>query len=1082
MEVPPRRSRAPSVLALVVALAVAETTGVFAAPDRRASASEGDRTAHPARVLSRHVEGGYETLVVSVDAGTCVDPWNRGWHVRLDGAAGEPLPWSGLATQSHADLGSPVAAPVTTAAASPAPDHPTLTLVVRRVAAAAEPPATPPPLLHLYAPADCGSSAAPMGQHLRFTLPETSALPDDPRAFSTYLLELGQKLRFGSPFGAFAQARLHGLAEERFKATAPPAPPRPSRQALRKLGVVGLGHHDVGTAPVRPAPSVPRRTPSDLAQLMSSTADAMSLQELLQQDGRLAAYSADERATIPIDKLDAPTFVARPWRALQDGLAQPVPAEPLADATPAEFYFARFAGLPQLLLTLDGWLAHAMVLLGDALSGADFGNGTPSLSPTAIDRSIAARYLTELGLPGGLREAALASGISAEVAGEVAIVGSDPYLREGSDLTLIWRPRREGPRVGAAAATAAPGAGAGADRAWAAALADVAARHGGVVFDDRDEGGVVVHAARSADGAIRQYRASAGGFELCSNSAGAVRRVLAAIAGHAPRLGDMRAFRYLLARDAGTPADGLLFVCERFFSRVLAAPLKVLEARRQLALGELETPGLAALLFGWINGRAPASVDELVASGLLHRDELAHRGGETIAWTPGRAARSSWGTPAALTPLIDLPAPTTVTTTERDAYRIFVERHERDWRATLGSIAVRIGSTGGTGRAIDLVDVRTAPFADGDGSVYGALARVVGEARLATGRGGAGARIAIGIDPDGEPRRWLRQLVAPAFAGRLPPGDWLGDWAMVGIEDSPAPALASLLRGGARVLDLVDLLRLGPDSGGSPLDLPVYAGVAVRDEAAADVFLRHVRTALDPTLLDWRAFGQQRGVAITRVQRRVAAGAGAQAAPMRPVYLAVCRSTLAVALAEQTLRHRIDECLDGLLPRLEAKSKLKRADLAPASTAGAEGSADAHLVADVDLSPRGSLWGVVGALVDRLAAQDDGASVAEAIFRGVPGLDVAGASALANAYLGGAPVTREGSSYFWSEAGVASPLRGTAYAPRRPGAAGAAGPRAQLDALAHARLEMSLDSEPALSGGEVLRSVHVRLTNRPRAR
>ena len=280
---------------------------------------------------------------------------------------------------------------------------------------------------------------------------------------------------------------------------------------------------------------------------MSTTADATSLQAMLQQDRRLAAFTADEAAPIPIDKLAGPTVVVRPWRDLLAGLARPVPAEPLADATPADFYYARFAGLPQLyrlLEGLDGWLSRALALAGSAAAGAGFADATP------IDRALAERYLTELGLPPGPRAAALAAAIS----GEVAVVGSDPYLREGSDVTLIWRARAGD-----------------ADRALAAAVADLAAGHGGVSADDSEEGRVAVHVVRSGDGAIHRYRASAGGFELLSNSAGAVRHVLAAIAGHAPRLGDQLAYRYLLARDSGAPADLLLFAGDRFVAHLSGA-------------------------------------------------------------------------------------------------------------------------------------------------------------------------------------------------------------------------------------------------------------------------------------------------------------------------------------------------------------------------------------------------------------------------------------------------------------------------------------------------------------------------------
>ena len=910
MQIPPRRSRAPSVLALAAVLAVPGPQGISAAPS-------GDPPVRAARVLGRHVEAGYETLVLSVDAGACADPWNRGWHVRLDGAAGEPLPWSGLATQPYGDPGSPGSA---TVAASPVPARPTLTVVVRRTVPNADAAPKVHALLHLYAPAGCGSRAAPTGEHLRFTLPETGGLPDDPRAFSTYLVELGQKLRYGSPFGAFAQARLHALAEERFKATAPSPPPRPSRQELRKLGVVGFGRRDVGTATAR-APAAPRRSPADLARLMATTADATLLQELLQQDRRLAAFTAGETAAVPIDKLAGPTLFARPWQDLAAGLSTPAPAEPLADALPADFYFAWFARLPHLYRLLDGlddWLARAPALAGRAAPGTGLASSTP------IDRALAVRYLTELGLP------STAGAAAAAISGEVAVLGSDPYLREGSDVTLIWRARTDARRSPPLPAAPDP------ERALAAALADLAASHGGVVAAESEEGGVAVHAVRSADGAIHRYRASAGGFELCSNSAGAVRRVLAAIAGREPRLGDQRAFRYLLARDAATPADLLFFAGDRFVARVVGPRWKVLEARRQLALGELQTPGLAALLFGWMNGRAPASADELVASGLLSRDELArvvtYGAGDTPVFSPGTAVWSSWGTPAALTPLIDFAPPAMVTATERDAYRIFVDGYERDWRANVGPFALRVAWRGGAAGPVD-IDLRMAPFSRDDGSAWAMLAPIAGDARLASGRITAGARAAVGIGTAAEPRRWIRQLLAPASPGRPWSGDWLGDWAMAGVDESPAAPLTGLRLGGrAGLLDLAELLRPVPAGGGPRLDLPLYAGVAVRDEAAAELLLRNLRPSLGPVPIDSRPLGAHRGIAITRVERRLASAPGARLPLFPPIYYAVCRSTLTVALGEATLRHCIDDCLDGRLPRLEAKPKLKR---------GAAGSAPA---------------------------------------------------------------------------------------------------------------------------------------------
>ena len=64
------------------------------------------------------------------------------------------------------------------------------------------------------------------------------------------------------------------------------------------------------------------------------------------------------------------------------------------------------------------------------------------------------------------------------------------------------------------------------------------------------------------------------------------------ITGRAPRLADELDFRYMLARDAATPADVLAFMSDRFVGEVIGPRQKVLEARRQIALAELSRPGL----------------------------------------------------------------------------------------------------------------------------------------------------------------------------------------------------------------------------------------------------------------------------------------------------------------------------------------------------------------------------------------------------------------------------------------------------------------------------------------------------------
>src|SRR5260370_37785819 len=110
---------------------------------------------------------------------------------------------------------------------------------------------------------------------------------------------------------------------------------------------------------------------------------------------------------------------------------------------------------------------------------------------------------------------------------------------------------------------------------------------------------------------------------------------------------------------------------DRFVGEVVGPKQKVLEARRQIAMSELMTPGFAALLFGWMQGKSPERVEDLFAMSLLGKDELKHASGASIEWHPGVAARSQWGTVASMTPLIDWPAPQRVTAAERAGYERF---------------------------------------------------------------------------------------------------------------------------------------------------------------------------------------------------------------------------------------------------------------------------------------------------------------------------------------------------------------------------------------------------------------------------
>src|SRR4029079_17983850 len=341
--------------------------------------------------------------------------------------------------------------------------------------------------------------------------------------------------------------------------------------------------------------------------------------------------------------------------------------------------------------------------------------------------------------------------------------------------------------------------------------------------------------------------------------------------------------------------------------------------------------GYAALLYGWMYGRMPASADEVVASGLLKREELAHAGGERIDWQPGRAARSSWGAVGELTPLIDLPAVAKVTPSEKAAYDIFVGGYQNFWRTSIDPVAIRIALSP-EGRGPLSADVRVLPIISG--TEYADMLRTVGRARVEVAGAPGGLRTAIGIGADAEIRHLLtRSLREVPMIGSLKV-DWMGDWALLGMDDSATPASREAIKkeaatGASSYRSLRDLV-----------ELPIYAGVEVRNMTAAVAFLAGARAIVDqaaPGAIKWGEAGRERDVPFVTVRAGSAVGEETRDVTL---YYACCKSALVLSLSESALRNRIDDCLDGRQPRAK-------------SAAGTEGP---QWILDLDMRERGPLW------------------------------------------------------------------------------------------------------------------------------
>jgi hypothetical protein len=398
----------------------------------------------------------------------------------------------------------------------------------------------------------------------------------------------------------------------------------------------------------------------------------------------------EPKESVPIGKLTGPSVPSHPWEKLL-GAKKP-DVGPLAALVPDDYYFAEFRSVTKLHEVLGAgglWGGHIFTqALGDARSG-----------------QTAERVKAQLGLLGLSPETLDKLGVEA-----VAVVGSDPFISEGSDVTLLVKGRNI-----AALAKLVEGSGGKAE----------SGEHVGIKYTHRF----------TPDGKVNAFAASpAPDLHVRGNSLPAFRRVLETVAGKqadgkpVKRLGESAEFRYvrsLMPRGAGEE-DGFVYLSDAFVRRLVGPQLKITERRRVIAYTHLRMIGHAALMFRTEHGRPPRSLQELAdtkcAPGVFGQGDLAHPDGGTYSLTPDGMSGvcSRFGKAEALTPCAERLV-TEATGEEVEAYKQFVADYSQYWRTFFDQIAVRVGVTEKQLRLETLV----LPLIDN--SIYADLARGAGK-------------------------------------------------------------------------------------------------------------------------------------------------------------------------------------------------------------------------------------------------------------------------------------------------------------------------------------------------------------------
>ncbi len=644
-------------------------------------------------------------------------------------------------------------------------------------------------------------------------------------------------------------------------------------------------------------------------QLYNLTTGASAITESLQMRrmNRVAPRGDGERV-VPIAEIQGIDIAEHPWKKMLEGKK---PAdEPMAKMIPHDNYYLTFRNPAKMLAfatLLDQW----------------GGNINRAFEFTSRDYRLWDRYEQQL----GLKTSAIAKNLGSLGIKGVGVTGSDAYLQDGTDITLLLQATDPGSLVAALDQMLAE-----ARKKFGARLKESKSSYQGTTIESR------VTPYRE----VSLHRAILGDVVLLSNSKVGLQRVLDTAQGRGKRLSDSLDFQYMrvVFRADDPTEDGFLYLPDAFIRKFVGPESRIKQKRRLEALVSLNALTCGAMLTAWETGKTPTSTPNLLEVAGIRGEEVPVPDGKPATWDSEQlvAASEVYGTIHFATPLVEIDA-TKATQIEAEEYRRFRMDYLGLWRQFFDPIGMRLAMKDGQ------VKLETYILPLIQNSAYNQLRRVTGSGSFKFDPSSISAKtlvqymLHLGTDVN-ERMRW----VAPFGPGRVPGPDvqlaammaWaiepLGEWILLRIDESPNyEKLVRMAEQAARghQSDIEDVARM-------VWTLPLAVGVDVKNPmtvAAALMALRTSAMLVLPGGITWGPLDQEyKGVPIVRVgatragRRMMGIGPG-QPGPFRrepflpALYYAMIDGGLYVSLNEEMMRSLIDQTV----ARKEGKGELVEA-------------------------------------------------------------------------------------------------------------------------------------------------------------
>ena len=458
-----------------------------------------------------------------------------------------------------------------------------------------------------------------------------------------------------------------------------------------------------------------------------------ALNENLQFDRRFAV-SGGSKATIAIDTL--PTLQVRelPWDRMAGATdAKQAQLDLLALHIPSDQYALLFPSFPALVTAIQ----HADATLSGPLQ---------LLAGHGADAGTKQRYQRQLGLE--LNE--LSQRFGEQVIDHIALTGSDPFLRTGSDVAVILHAKQPALLAGYLL------------------LKQQALIQAGAVATQGKIGTYTWKAAVSADRSLSNYVLSDGEITVVTNSLAQITAYVEVRTGAKSALAslpEMTFFRRRYVQEANELA--FLVISDATIRRWTSAQWRIGDSRRTRALAVMMN-----MQAEWIAARCAATWRPI---------DIPEDLGEITITTAGIHS-SIYGSLGFMTPIAELNL-TLVTNEEAEAYKRFHDRYQRSWRDYFDPIAARLYNTTSNRFGVDL---SVLPLIVG--TEYRDILRFTGKAKIAPEAGDPHAallQIAVALDHETGPLADFNNEASAMLGGLTSPFGWVGNTASIYADPDP---------------------------------------------------------------------------------------------------------------------------------------------------------------------------------------------------------------------------------------------------------------------------------------------------------